>query len=175
MARKYYVYDHWEHDWCNTWCYDNFGDFMDFIENGYDPERHSVQDSLRSHNECCKNNDNEIEKGCQMIRESITKEQYKQIRTRLKYTQAEFATELGIDKQTVSRHETGERGISKTIAILIGYIFEKQKQERKMKKFNYIVWVGATPDYYINYEDAIRDYNDWIDKGYDDVVLEKIN
>ena len=34
------------------------------IENGYDPERHSVQDSLRSHNECCKNNDNEIEKGC---------------------------------------------------------------------------------------------------------------
>ena len=44
MARKYYVYDHWEHDWCNTWCY-----------------------------------------------------------------------------------ETGERGISKTIAILIGYIFEKQK------------------------------------------------
>ena len=110
-----------------------------------------------------------------MIRESITKEQYKQIRTRLKYTQAEFATELGIDKQTVSRHETGERGISKTIAILIGYIFEKQKQERKMKKFNYIVWVGATPDYYINYEDAIRDYNDWIDKGYDDVVLEKIN
>ena len=66
-----------------------------------------------------------------MIRESITKEQYKQIRTRLKYTQAEFATELGIDKQTVSRHETGERGISKTIAILIGYIFEKQKSERK--------------------------------------------
>ena len=62
-----------------------------------------------------------------MIRESITKEQYKQIRTRLKSTQAEFATELGIDKQTVSRHETGERGISKTIAILIGYIFEKQK------------------------------------------------
>ena len=44
-----------------------------------------------------------------------------------------------------------------------------------MKKFNYIVWVGATPDYYINYEDAISDYNDWIDKGYDDVVLEKIN
>ena len=63
-----------------------------------------------------------------MIRESITKEQYKQIRTRLKYTQAEFATELGIDKQTVSRHETGERGISKTIAILIGYILEKQNK-----------------------------------------------
>tara|TARA_R100000995_G_C3442862_1_gene104203 strand:- start:2 stop:190 length:189 start_codon:yes stop_codon:yes gene_type:complete len=62
-----------------------------------------------------------------MIRESITKEQYKQIRTRLKYTQAEFATELGIDKQTVSRHETGERAISKQTSILIGYVFEKQK------------------------------------------------
>ena len=62
-----------------------------------------------------------------MIRESITKEQYKQIRTRLKSTQAEFATELGIDKQTVSRHETGERSISKQTSVLIGLLYEKQK------------------------------------------------
>ena len=39
------------------------------------------------------------------------------------------------------------------------------------KKWNYIVWVGATPDYYVNYDDARRAYNEWVDEGYDDVQL----
>lgn len=38
-------------------------------------------------------------------------------------------------------------------------------------KWNYIVWVGATPDYYVNYKDAKRAYDEWIDEGYDDVHL----
>ena len=38
-----------------------------------------------------------------------------------------------------------------------------------MSRWNYIVWVGATPDYYVNYEDAKRAYDEWIDEGYDDV------
>ena len=38
-------------------------------------------------------------------------------------------------------------------------------------KYKYIVWVGATPDYYVEYEDALRAYNEWLDKGYDDVQL----
>ena len=46
MARKYYVYDHWEHDWCNTWCYDNFGDFMDFIENAT-PKKYCFYEILK--------------------------------------------------------------------------------------------------------------------------------
>lgn len=32
--------------------------------------------------------------------------------------------------------------------------------------YNYIVWVGGCDDYYVNYSDAIRDYWEWIDKGY---------
>jgi hypothetical protein len=41
-------------------------------------------------------------------------------------------------------------------------------------KYNYIVWVGGVDDYYINYKDAKKDYDDWISKGYDDVHIEKI-
>ena len=40
--------------------------------------------------------------------------------------------------------------------------------------YNYIVWVGGVDDYYINYEDAKRDYNYWINQGYNDVILEEI-
>ena len=41
--------------------------------------------------------------------------------------------------------------------------------------WRYIVWVGGTDDYYKNYEDAKRDYDEWEDKGYDDVILSKLN
>lgn len=54
----YYYYDH---------CYGegykigDFGDLMNFIDNSYDKDRHSIQDCLDSHKECCKENDNIIE------------------------------------------------------------------------------------------------------------------
>jgi hypothetical protein len=41
-------------------------------------------------------------------------------------------------------------------------------------KYNWIVWVGDTPDYYVDYKDAERDYDEWIDDGYDDVKIEDI-
>lgn len=41
----------------------------------------------------------------------------------------------------------------------------------EIDKYKYIVWVGATPDYYVEYKDALRAYNEWLDKGYDDVQL----
>ena len=41
-------------------------------------------------------------------------------------------------------------------------------------KYKYILWVGGTPDYYVNYKDALKDYDEWIEKGYDDVIIEKI-
>jgi len=44
-----------------------------------------------------------------------------------------------------------------------------------MAKYKYIVWVGGVDDYYKNYEDAKRAYNEWIDKGYDDVQIEEID
>ena len=40
--------------------------------------------------------------------------------------------------------------------------------------WRWIVWVGGNDDYYKKYEDAKRDYDDWIAKGYDDVILERI-
>ena len=41
-----------------------------------------------------------------------------------------------------------------------------------MAKWNYIVWVGGTDDYFVYYADAQRAFNEWVDKGYDDVILE---
>jgi hypothetical protein len=41
-------------------------------------------------------------------------------------------------------------------------------------KYKYIVWVGGVDDYYVNYENAKRDYDYWISQGYNDVILEKI-
>ena len=40
-----------------------------------------------------------------------------------------------------------------------------------MGEWNYIVWVGDTPDYYMNYEIAKKVYDKWIDEGYDDVYF----
>ena len=40
--------------------------------------------------------------------------------------------------------------------------------------WRYIVWVGGCDDYYKNYNDAKRDADEWIAKGYDDVIIEEI-
>ena len=40
--------------------------------------------------------------------------------------------------------------------------------------WRYIVWVGGNDDYYKNYKDAKRDADEWKDKGYDDVIIERI-
>ena len=54
----YYYYDH-----CYGEGYEigDFGDLMNFIDKSYDKDRHSIQDCLDSHEECCKENDNIIE------------------------------------------------------------------------------------------------------------------
>jgi len=44
-----------------------------------------------------------------------------------------------------------------------------------INKYKYIVWVGGVDDYYTNYKDAKKDYDDWISKGYDQVSIVKIN
>ena len=44
----------------------------------------------------------------------------------------------------------------------------------KMAEYKYIVWVGGCDDYYVNYNDAKRDADEWIAKGYDDVIIEEI-
>jgi len=42
-----------------------------------------------------------------------------------------------------------------------------------MSRWNWIVWVGDIPDYYVEYKTAKIDYLNWIDLGYDDVIIEK--
>ena len=37
--------------------------------------------------------------------------------------------------------------------------------------YNFIVWVGDTPDYFKEYNDAINAYNEFLDDGYDDILL----
>ena len=44
-----------------------------------------------------------------------------------------------------------------------------------MDKWKYIVWVGGCDDYYTTFEDAQRAYDEWIDKGYDDVHLKSLS
>ena len=57
----------------------------------------------------------------------LTKEQFKSIRKQLQYTQHEIANLLGVDTMTVSRYETGNIEISKTISILLHRIYQGEK------------------------------------------------
>lgn len=41
--------------------------------------------------------------------------------------------------------------------------------------WRYIVWVGGLDDYFTTYKDAKLEYDQWVKKGYDEIVIEKIN
>jgi len=41
-------------------------------------------------------------------------------------------------------------------------------------EWKYIVWVGGVDDYYTNYLDAKKAYDEWIAQGYDEVIIERI-
>jgi len=43
-----------------------------------------------------------------------------------------------------------------------------------MEEYKYIVWVYGCYNYYVNYNDAKRDADEWIAEGYDDVIIEEI-
>ena len=49
-----------------------------------------------------------------------------------------------------------------------------QIENELANKYKYIVWVGGCDDYYTNYNDAKRNADEWIAKGYDDVIIEQI-
>ena len=40
-----------------------------------------------------------------------------------------------------------------------------------MEHFKYVVWVGGVDDYYTDYERAKEHYEEWIEQGYDHVVM----
>jgi len=41
-------------------------------------------------------------------------------------------------------------------------------------KYSYIVWIGGVAEYFFTYQQAKKCYDFWIEKNYDDVVIEKI-
>ena len=46
----------------------------------------------------------------------------------------------------------------------------------KLKEtYNYTVWVGGTCNYHTDYDKAIEDFDEWVEDGYDDVVLSRID
>jgi len=53
---NYYYYDHTYGVGGNI---GDFGNLMYFIEESYDKDRHTIQDSWDSHKQCCKDNDND--------------------------------------------------------------------------------------------------------------------
>ena len=42
-------------------------------------------------------------------------------------------------------------------------------------EWKYIVWVGGVDDYYKTYERAKEHYDEWIEQGYDDVIIERLS
>jgi len=52
---------------------------------------------------------------------------------------------------------------------------EKNINQDYKDGWRYIVWVGGNDDYYKNLSDAIKDYDEWKAKGYDDVIIECID
>jgi len=51
------------------------------------------------------------------------------------------------------------------------------KYMRRIKmseEWKYVVWVGGCDDYYTEYERAKEHYDKWIEQGYDDVHLLKL-
>jgi len=45
-------------------------------------------------------------------------------------------------------------------------------QDKAIKKQKYIVWVGGTPNYFNELIDAEIEKKEWIDQGYNDVIIE---
>ena len=43
-----------------------------------------------------------------------------------------------------------------------------------MEPWKYIVWVGGVDDWYTTYERAKEHYDEWINQGYDQVVIETV-
>jgi len=46
--------------------------------------------------------------------------------------------------------------------------------EAYKESWRYVVWVGGCDDYYTTYERAKEHYDEWIEKGYDGVYLERL-
>ena len=72
-----------------------------------------------------------------------------------------------------------EEGKKNVHAFAVGYISEYYVSTSEALKKEFADWDRVkynpyTDDYYVNYNDAKRDADEWIAKGYDDVIIEEI-
>ena len=51
---------------------------------------------------------------------------------------------------------------------------KRSRSYEVMEPWKYIVWVGGVDDWYTTYERAKEHYDEWIEQGYDQVVIEKL-
>ena len=54
------------------------------------------------------------------------------------------------------------------------YAVRVMRRTQMNNKWKYVVWVGGCDDYYTEYERAKEHYDEWIEQGYDDVHLLKL-
>tara|TARA_B110000503_G_C6836488_1_gene285018 strand:- start:327 stop:521 length:195 start_codon:yes stop_codon:yes gene_type:complete len=63
MSKNVTTYYYYDHTYGQGYELGDLGALMDFIDESYDLDRHSIQDSLEGHELCCQENDNQIEEG----------------------------------------------------------------------------------------------------------------
>ena len=51
----------------------------------------------------------------------------------------------------------------------------KKKYKSIGSQWKYAVWVGGVDDYFVDYRSAKRNYDHWVNEGYDDVKMEKLH
>ena len=56
MKTLYFYYDHTNGE---GGVIGHFGELMNFIDNSYDKDRHSIHDCWERHKQCCEDNDNQ--------------------------------------------------------------------------------------------------------------------
>jgi transcriptional regulator with XRE-family HTH domain len=61
----------------------------------------------------------------------VTGTELRQIRDRLRLTQAAFAARLGMTPNSLARLERGERGVSETVAILARLLAREARPSRR--------------------------------------------
>ena len=64
----------------------------------------------------------------------VTRQQYRAVRLRLNYTQAELAAKLGITRETVSKRESGSEPITCEASLALRYELVAQLGEYSLPK-----------------------------------------
>ena len=59
------------------------------------------------------------------------------------------------------------------MAFYINSFYSKEEVKKEMK-YNYVLWIGGVDDYFVDLDQAHQNFWEWIDKGYEDVILQDL-